>query len=134
MKADDTLPQATRPTEHCTIYEVSGVSQEDCSVCAAGSMCPSGDMAGTNLVQSNFVCSTINSFGTDRLNSRAGEKHCFPYQFTYPQDMNDVSNVSNIGDSQIAVELLPGKYNYIGGVVDGEFDCPVGYQCLFPGK
>lgn len=66
---------------------------------------------------------------------RDGVKHaermCYPYRFTWPADpANPATN--NFADNQVAIEVLPGDYNYDGGSMTANYDCPPGHQCIFP--
>jgi hypothetical protein len=109
---------------------VSKLGETTCTQCAADTQC-----GGDNFDQD--ACDTT------KLTSRAGEKSCYPYQFTYPVTPGYNSGdglytpVESIGDDTIAIEVHPGEYNFIGGLKDPngsgvDLDCPVGYQCLWP--
>lgn len=118
-------PKAAKP-EWCASTEVSKLAETVCNVCADGYQC-----GGHNLDQDE--CDPAN-----RLNSRAGEMSCYPYRFTYPTGAgydaptNTYTPVTSWTDDKIVHEVHPGEYNFDGGILDSDYDCPVGYQCIWP--
>ena len=77
---------------------------------------------------------------SNKLNSRAGEDGCYPYQFTYPFEFVNQAEAKvlpDITDIKIVNYITPGAYNFIGGdytAEGGNLDCPTGHQCIYPDR
>ena len=133
MKAGNSVSPKTERPKFCKFGEFSELLQVDCTQCADGKMC-ANNIAATDDCTADF------------LNSRAGEYGCFPYQFTWPQNPAPAKfTTPTITDTKIAVEVRPGEYNWngsskgniatnknTGNAATPNFDCPKGYQCIFP--
>ena len=125
MKANTVAPTAAKP-EWCANDEVSMLGEIVCNQCEANKQC-----GGDNFAQDD--CDVA------KLTSRAGEKSCYPYRFTYPTDAGYNAGdglytpvTLAVPDDLIMREVHPGEYNYDGGTIDADMDCPVGYQCIWP--
>jgi hypothetical protein len=138
MKAPNSGSKTTERPTYCKWGEYSELLADSCTECPKDKMCGS-NVAPDHAAAGADVCVD------HELNSHAGEYSCFPYQYTWPVNVKTETTFTTkwstaVDSEKIAIEIPAGFYNWNGGSKDGPntkdtvkgWDCPPGYQCLFP--